>query len=268
MVFCMRSLGIAGRFDCVSVGRTPQEGQNNVVREPAGSSLPGTWNVACRCVCLNSPAKVWRNFATVLASHWTSLAAENRFGVLGHSAGGTLALAAAVADSRISACYSNGGTPELKQGLLKSPRVLQRFGRILGNSASEADVLGFLDQLDLATAASRMQASLLCLQGGQDPIVMETRRGAWWQCEAPKQGLWHPERRACIASTTMQLSVIASSLTGSQCTPTLQTSAVAREQAYRCQWEWRGSPLRAITLRCKVAGSRQPPVESCPTSCR
>lgn len=23
MVFCMRSLGIAGRFDCVSVGRTP-----------------------------------------------------------------------------------------------------------------------------------------------------------------------------------------------------------------------------------------------------
>ena len=25
MVFCMRSPGIAGRFDCVSVGRTPGE---------------------------------------------------------------------------------------------------------------------------------------------------------------------------------------------------------------------------------------------------
>lgn len=98
-----------------------------------------------------------------------------RLGVVGHSAGGTLALAAAAADARIRACCSNGGSVTLKQALLNYPRILQRFGRMLGEQAGEKEVVGFLDQLDLPRAASQMQASLLCLHGGQDLLVSDAQ---------------------------------------------------------------------------------------------
>jgi alpha-beta hydrolase superfamily lysophospholipase len=100
-------------------------------------------------------------------------AAEQRLGVVGHSLGGSLALAASAADARIRACCSNGGSPQLLQGLLKYPRVLERFGRMLGPSASEADVVDFFDQINLEQAAKTMRASLLCVQGGQDPLVAD-----------------------------------------------------------------------------------------------
>jgi alpha-beta hydrolase superfamily lysophospholipase len=97
-------------------------------------------------------------------------AAANRFGVVGHSAGGSLAVLAAAADERIRACCSNGGPAQLRS-LLKYPRVLQRFGRMLGDASSEAEVLGLCEQLGVEAAAASMRASLLCLQGGQDPLV-------------------------------------------------------------------------------------------------
>lgn len=100
-------------------------------------------------------------------------AAQHRFGVVGHSAGGSLALAAAAADDRVAACSTNGGSTDLRQGLLKYPRVLQRFGRMLGTAASEAETLDFLEQLDLEKAARSMRASLLCLQGGEDALVTD-----------------------------------------------------------------------------------------------
>lgn len=99
-------------------------------------------------------------------------AAQNRFGVVGHSAGGSLALVAAAADDRIRACCSNGGSPQLR-GLLKYPRVLQRLGRMLGNASTEPEVLEFCDQVNVEAAAASMRASLLCLQGGQDLLVSD-----------------------------------------------------------------------------------------------
>ncbi len=98
-------------------------------------------------------------------------AAPDRFGVIGHSAGGSLAIAAAAADARIVACCTNGGSPEPRVGAAKFPRVLQRIGRMLGHDTSEAEVLAFFDALDLPHAARHMRARLLCLHGGQDILV-------------------------------------------------------------------------------------------------
>lgn len=111
--------------------------------------------------------------SSVLDALITRGADENRLGVAGHSAGGSLALAAAGADHRIRACCSNGGSHELKNGLLKYPRVLQRFARMLGESVSDADALVFLDRLNMPEAVVAMRASLLCLQGGQDLLVTD-----------------------------------------------------------------------------------------------
>lgn len=96
---------------------------------------------------------------------------RDRFGVVGHSAGGALALAAAAADPRIRACCTNGGSLRLLEGLQKYPRVLQRFGRTMGDNVDESQVRAFVQSLDLEGAVRNMQASLLCLQGGRDPLV-------------------------------------------------------------------------------------------------
>lgn len=98
-------------------------------------------------------------------------AVGNRFGVVGHSAGGSLALAAAAADTRIRACCSNGGSLRLLDGLRKYPRVLQRFGRMMGGEGREENVASLLESLDLEDAVRNMRAALLCLQGGLDPLV-------------------------------------------------------------------------------------------------
>lgn len=98
--------------------------------------------------------------------------APERFGVVGHSLGGALALAAAAADSRIRACCSNGGSAQ-QRGLTKYPRVQQRIGRMMGDATSETEVLAFFEEVDLPAATRRMRASLLCLHGGQDTLVDE-----------------------------------------------------------------------------------------------
>ena len=98
-------------------------------------------------------------------------AAPERFGVIGHSAGGSLAIAAAAADERIRACCTNGGSPEPRIGASKFPRVLQRIGRMLGHDTTDNEVLAFFDALDLPHAARHMRAKLLCLHGGQDALV-------------------------------------------------------------------------------------------------
>ncbi|MFD0668289.1 alpha/beta hydrolase family protein [Ramlibacter sp. MAHUQ-53] len=133
-----------------------------------------------------------------------------RLGVAGHSAGGALTLAAAAADDRIRACCSNGSSDQLLRGLQKFPRVLQRFGRMLGAGAGagagagvgvgEAEVAAFFDAVDLTQAARRMRASLLCLHGGQDPLVTDeemhrlvARRGA----DAATLEAW-PEGGHCL----------------------------------------------------------------------
>lgn len=97
--------------------------------------------------------------------------APGRTGVLGHSAGGSLALAAAAADPRIAACATNGGSPRLLDGLQKFPRVGQRFGRMLGNDTTAEDLRRFFQQIDLESAARRMPAALLCLHGAHDTLV-------------------------------------------------------------------------------------------------
>lgn len=118
-----------------------------------------------------------RNFTELVSFALDALiargAGEDRLGVAGHSAGGSLALAAAGADDRIKACCSNGGSHQLKNGLIKYPRVLQRFARMLGDSVADADALDFLEQLDLTRAVTSMRGSLLCLQGGQDVLVAD-----------------------------------------------------------------------------------------------
>ncbi len=98
--------------------------------------------------------------------------AADKFGIVGHSLGGSLAVAAAGADGRIRACCSKGGPPQLKS-LIKYPRVIQRFGRMLGDDMTEAEVFEFCDQVDVEAAVTSMRANLLCLQGGQDPLVSD-----------------------------------------------------------------------------------------------
>ncbi len=115
------------------------------------------------------------SFAAVVSALLDALtargAAPERFGVIGHSAGGSLAIAAAAADARIVACCTNGGSPEPRLGAAKFPRVLQRIGRMLRHDTTDNEVLAFFDALDLPHAARHMRAKLLCLHGGQDILV-------------------------------------------------------------------------------------------------
>ncbi|MFP8835284.1 alpha/beta hydrolase family protein [Hydrogenophaga sp. XSHU_21] len=115
------------------------------------------------------------NFGAFVSAALDALVAHgsdpDRFGVVGHSAGGTLALVAAAADSRIRACCTNGGSLQPLNGFRKYPRVLQRFGRLTGGGCDESDMAALFDRLGLDNAPRKMQASLLCLQGGLDPLV-------------------------------------------------------------------------------------------------
>lgn len=132
-------------------------------------------------------------------------AAPDRFGVVGHSAGGTLALAAAAADPRIRACCTNGGAPRLFDALQKYPRVLQRFARTMGDAVSAADVRTFLDRLDLDGAVRSMRAALLCLQGGRDPLMddAEARRLVALRGPAGQLAYW-PEGVHCLYNHALE----------------------------------------------------------------
>jgi len=93
----------------------------------------------------------------------------DRFGVVGHSMGGTLALSAAAADARIKGCVNNGGVWQRSKDD-KYPRVTQRVGKMLGPNG---DVHSFYEGLDLPRAIRSMSAQLLCVQGGKDLLTLD-----------------------------------------------------------------------------------------------
>ncbi len=126
-------------------------------------------------------------------------AARDRFGVVGHSAGGFLALVAAAADRRIRACCTNGGALHPLDGFKKYPRVLERFGRMMGGAIGDDDVATLLDGFELERVALNMQASLLCLHGGQDPLVASSDAQALVALRGPEATLVHwPEGVHCL----------------------------------------------------------------------
>jgi pimeloyl-ACP methyl ester carboxylesterase len=133
-------------------------------------------------------------------------AAPERFGVVGHSAGGSLAIAAAAADARIRACCSNGGSPEPRLGAARFPRVLQRIGRMLGHASTDEEVFTFFDALDLPRAARHMHARLLCLHGGQDALVMteEMQRLVAWRGAADSTLVVWPEGVHCLYNHSVE----------------------------------------------------------------
>jgi alpha-beta hydrolase superfamily lysophospholipase len=124
---------------------------------------------------------------------------HDRFGVVGHSAGGFLALVAASADRRIRACCTNGGALHPLDGFKKYPRVLERFGRLMGATVSEDDVSSLLESFELESAALNMQASLLCLHGGLDPLVESSDAQALVALRGPEAILvYWPEGVHCL----------------------------------------------------------------------
>jgi len=124
---------------------------------------------------------------------------HDRFGVVGHSAGGFLALVAASADRRIRACCTNGGALYPLDGFKKYPRVLERFGRLMGATVSEDDVASLLESFELQSAALNMQASLLCLHGGLDPLVESSDAQALVALRGPEAILvYWPEGVHCL----------------------------------------------------------------------
>ncbi|MES2401992.1 MAG: alpha/beta fold hydrolase [Pseudomonadota bacterium] len=120
---------------------------------------------------LRDGSRLRTNFTQMVSSVMDELAARGahpgRFGVFGHSMGGTLAMSAAAADARIKACVSNGGVWQ-RSADDKYPRVTQRVGRMLG---PEIDVASFYESLDFPRAIRAMPAQLLCVQGGKDLLV-------------------------------------------------------------------------------------------------
>ena len=114
------------------------------------------------------------DFTQMLSAVMDELAAKgahpSRFGVVGHSMGGTLAMAAAAADERIAACVNNGGVWQRSSGEDKYPRATQRVGRMLG---PDGDVSAFYESLKLQDAIRSMHAKLLCVQGGKDVLVAD-----------------------------------------------------------------------------------------------
>ena len=124
--------------------------------------------------------------------------APDAFGVVGHSMGGSLAIAAAAADDRIKACCTNGGSVYLERGLQKYPRVLARMGRML--DCSNEDTIDFIRRLRLPEVASTMRAELLCLQGGRDVLVDRDEAQSLIELRGPKQStleMW-PEGVHCL----------------------------------------------------------------------
>lgn len=159
---------------------------------------------------LQHGSMLWPGFAAVVTTLLDMLqargAAPDRFGVVGHSAGGSLAVAAAAADARILACCTNGGSPEPRLGAAKFPRVLQRIGRMLGYATTDDEVFAFFDALDLPYAARHMRAQLLCLHGGQDALVAEEemqRLADWRGAPGATLVVW-PEGVHCLYNHSVE----------------------------------------------------------------
>lgn len=96
------------------------------------------------------------------------------FALLGNSLGGSLAMCAAAQDSRVRACVTNGGSIDPVAGMVAFPRAARRLGAMLGPDASPEDATALLNTLDLPAAVQSMQAALLCVHGGQDPLVSDS----------------------------------------------------------------------------------------------
>jgi alpha-beta hydrolase superfamily lysophospholipase len=137
--------------------------------------------------------------------------ARARFGILGHSMGGSLALRAAADDERIRACCTNGGSVDLARGIIKFPRVLRRIGRMMGPDRSDADVLDFIGRLDLRTVASTLRAPVLCMHGGQDPLVSDDEARALLALRGfhPVTYAYWPEGAHCVYTHMVERNSIA-----------------------------------------------------------
>lgn len=96
-----------------------------------------------------------------------------RFALVGNSLGGSLALRAAADDARVAACVTNGGSIDPGAGMAAFPRAARRLCALLGPSATTDDALRLLGELDLPGAARSMAGALLCVHGGQDPLVSD-----------------------------------------------------------------------------------------------
>jgi pimeloyl-ACP methyl ester carboxylesterase len=96
-----------------------------------------------------------------------------RFALIGNSLGGSLAMRAAADDARVAACVTNGGSIDPGAGMAAFPRAARRLCALLGPSANTDDALRLLATLDLPGAARTMTGALLCVHGGQDPLVSD-----------------------------------------------------------------------------------------------
>jgi pimeloyl-ACP methyl ester carboxylesterase len=100
--------------------------------------------------------------------------AAGRFALIGNSLGGSLALRAAADDARVAACVTNGGSLDPVSAMAAFPRGARRLCAMLGDSATPGDAQRFMAGLDLPGAARAMPAALLCVHGGQDPLVPDS----------------------------------------------------------------------------------------------
>lgn len=125
-----------------------------------------------------------------------------RMGVIGHSMGGTLAMAAASADERIRACVNNGGVLE-REATDPFPRATRRVGAMLG---PDGNVNAFYASLGLPAAARSMQADLLCVQGGKDVLVpdAQARRAVELRGAGHARLAYWPEGVHCIYNHALE----------------------------------------------------------------
>lgn len=127
---------------------------------------------------------------------------SSRVGVIGHSMGGSLAMAAAGADGRIRACVNNGGVLE-RDATDNFPRATRRVAAMLG---PDGDVSTFYASLDLPAAARSMQANLLCVQGGRDVLVADAqaRRAVELRGNSHATLAYWPEGIHCIYNHALE----------------------------------------------------------------
>lgn len=155
-----------------------------------------------------------RSFTRMVSATLDALApsgvANGRFGILGHSMGGSLALRASADDDRLRACATNGGSFDLARGMRKFPRVLRRLGRMIANDCPDDAVFGFIEQLDLAAVASTLPVPVLCLQGGQDPIVSdeEARQLGVLRGSLPFDYQYWPEGAHCLYNHSVERNAV------------------------------------------------------------
>jgi alpha-beta hydrolase superfamily lysophospholipase len=137
--------------------------------------------------------------------------ARARYGILGHSMGGSLAMRAAAGDERIRACCTNGGSVDLARGMIKFPRVLRRLGRMMGPACCDADVMDFIERLDLRSAASTLLAPVLCMHGGLDPLVSDDEAHALLALRGahPVTYAYWPEGAHCVYTHMVERNSIA-----------------------------------------------------------